>query len=190
MAIPGVHQASLSFRLRVLDPVAMSQHRDAVMDSFGQFIQAYDPGLTKGQAWLGIQFKVHHDWAVAQATSTGVYDPAAFQAAYALAASEVFFLHGVDTSGGWDTTAGTGLPHPSPGTWGPTSLQAVPNELDGAIYVWEYNSNTGNWERVCYGDFALVDPSGAGPVSPDIVIGGVKIASVEASLAYGEQAAL
>lgn len=183
MAIPSVDNASLSFRLRVLDAVAMTQHRDAVMNSFDQFVLTYDPQLDKGPLWLNVPFKAHHDWAVAQAMGGGSHDPDTFQTAYALAASEVFFLHTV-------APPGTGIPHPTPGAWEPTSLQAIPNGITGAIYVWEQDSNTGEWVLVCYADFALTDPSGSAPTSPSIVIDGVKIAVVEASLAYAERVGL
>jgi|GEM_PF-6265871 len=190
MPVPQVEKASLSFRLRVLDPVAMAQHRDSVMGSFDQFVLAYDPILDKGPLWLNVPFKAHHDWALAEAMAGGTFDPDAFQTAYALAASEVFFLHGVDTSNGWDTSAGTGLAHPAVEAWDPTSLQAIPNGTTGAIYVWEQDSNTGEWVRVCYAGFALIDPTGAAPVSPDIIIDGIKIAVIEVTLAYGEDATL
>lgn len=190
MPIPQVDKASLSFCLRVLDPEAMAEHSDTVMESFRQFILAYDPNLTKGPLWLDVPFKAHHDWAVAQANGDGQYDAATFQTAYALAASEVFFLYGVDTGNGWDTSSGTELPHPTPSGWGPTSLQAIPYGEAGAYYEWEFDSNTGNWVRVCYEDFALTDPSGTSAVSPDIVIGSITVAVVGVSLAYGDDATL
>lgn len=182
MPTPTVDTASLSFRLRVLDAVAMSQHGDAVMDQFAAFILAYDPGLTKGPLWLDVPFKPQHDWAVQQAYQSGQYDPGAFWAAYAKVTSEVFFLQ--------NATPPSGLAHPTPGAWGPTSLLALPENSDGAIYVWEYDNSTAQWVRVCYGNFGLVDPSGAGPVSPTVTIGGVAIATVGVSLAYGDAGGL
>lgn len=190
MPIPQVEKASLSFRLKVTNPQAMADHSDEVMDRFNQFIMTYDPNLTKGPMWLDVPFKAHHDWAVAQANGSGQYDPATFQTAYALATSEVFFVHGVDTGNGWDTSGGTGLSHPAPFAWGPTSLQAIPTGDHRAYYVWEFNSNTGEWIRVCIADFALSDPSGSATISPDIEIGGVRIAEVGVCLAYGDDATL
>lgn len=186
MSIPSVDTASLSFRLRVLEPTAMSQNRDVVMDRFREIVLEYDPTLTKQPNWLNVPFKVHHDWAVAQAMASGTYNVAAFQTAYALVASEVFFLHGVDTASGWSTADGTGLAHPAVGSWEATLAQAVPGMSTDAIYVLEQDENTGEWIVVCYSDFALVDGSGspAGMISID----GVDIAVVGLSLAYGDHA--
>lgn len=190
MPIPQVDKASLSFRLKVTNAEAMAEHSEEVMERFRSFILAYDPNLTKGPLWLNVPFKDQHDWAVAQANAGGQYDPATFQTAYALAASEVFFLHGVDTGSGWDTSSGTRLPHPVPGGWGPTSLQAIPTGDPEAYYIWEYDNNTEAWVRVCYADFALVDLSGSATVSPEIVINNIPIATVGVSLAYGDNTTL
>ena len=190
MAIPNPDRASLSFRLHVLDPIAMSQHREAVMAHFSQFALAYDPGLSKGPLWQNVPFKAHHDWAVSQALNAGSYDPVAFQNAYALAASEVFFLFGVDTTNGWDTSSGTGLPHPAVGAWGPTPLEATANSSSDVVYIWEWDPNSQTWVRVCYSSFMLTDTSGSAPIIPTITIDGADVARVEASLTYGEDATL
>ncbi len=188
MSIPNVDSATLSFRLRVLDPVNMSQNRPAVMDAFRAVVLEFDPTLAKQSAWQNVPFKPHHDWAVAQAVVSGTYDIAAFQTAYALATSEVFFLHGVDTASGWSTASGTGLAHPAVGDWTATPARAVPGTFTDAIYVWEQDANTGQWVRVCYSDFGLVDA--AGSPTGMINMNGVDIAQVGLSLAYGDHAGL
>jgi len=178
MPIPSLDTASLSFRLQVLDPIAMAEKSMAVMAHFRDFILAYDTDLSKGPQWLSVPFRAHHDWAVDQAKSGGQYDAHAFWTAYAKVASEVFFLH--------NDPPVSALAHPMAGAWDATSLRAVPSDVDGAVYVWEYDSNTNKWVRVCYGDFDLIDPSGSGPVSPTITIDGKDVAKVGASLAYGD----
>ncbi|MFI4915570.1 MAG: hypothetical protein ACIAS6_03555 [Phycisphaerales bacterium JB060] len=178
MPFANLDTASLSFRLRVLDAVAMAEHGQAVMTHFRAFILAYDEDLSKSQAWRNVPFKAQHDWAVDMATSGDQYDPAAFWSAYAKVVSEVFFLGG-------DPPA-SGVPHPAPGQWQATSLRAQPTGSLTSWYVWEYDTNTGRWVRQCYGDFDLTDPSGNALVSPTITIEGATVATVGASLAYGD----
>lgn len=178
MPIANLHAASLSFHLRVIDAVAMSEHQELVMGRFAEFILAYDGDLSKGQAWLNVPFKAHHDWAKNLAHGGGQYDPAAFRLAYAKVCSEVFFL---------DTVAPvSGVPHPAPGAWAASSLRAQPMTPLASWYVWEFDSNTGKWVRQCYADFDVIDPSGDANISPIIEIGGVIVATIGVRLAYGD----
>lgn len=178
MPIANLHTASLSFHLRVLDAVTMSEHQELAMTHFADFVLAYDGTLSKGPAWLNVPFKAHHDWAKNLAQSGGQYDPSAFWQAYAKVCSEVFFLDNVAPV--------SGIPHPAPGLWVASSLRAQPMTPLATWYVWEYDSNTGKWVRQCYGDFDLLDPSGNAIISPTIMIEGVTVATVGVRLAYGD----
>ena len=178
MPIPALNTASLSFRLKVLDPVVMAAEGPVVMARFREFILAYDADLSKGRQWLSVPFKAQHDWAVDLANRGSQYDAQAFWLAYAKVTSEVFFLD--------SNPPASGLPHPRPGAWAATSLRATPSDDDNAIYIWEYDPSNDIWIRVCYGNFDLVDPSGSGPVSPVISVGGTDVAKIGLTLTYGD----